>query len=178
MKFTPNFVEPKFNVLTNGRHPVAIKSAVIGTMDKKTGAWESLNGKACIMWEFKVLAGPSKSCVIKYETPLEGTVTRKKDNKPIDMSFLSQNVIRAIDPSYANGEFDTEDFVGKKIEIDIEVKTQPDGRVSMWPQKVNGCYPYVETDSISTPLDPILSSEDQSNMEPKHAFGPDDDINI
>lgn len=169
MKYKPEWEAQQntpgsYNQLTNGRHIVQVINATIITITGKTGAFGALNGMPAIKWEFKVKQGPSAGCRVYHETPLKGKIARKSDGALVDIAFMSAQILRAIDPAYSNQEFDTDDMIGKYLELDIEARIQQDGRVSMWPQRVNGAYPYVEPSTTSTPVETMFGDDDDIKL--------------
>lgn len=57
--------------------------------------------------------------------------------------------LKTLNPAYDGREFSTEHYLGKKLEIEVEVAPDKDGKI--WP-KISKVYPYVEPNSVASTL--------------------------
>jgi hypothetical protein len=125
----------------------------------KEGASADKQGHNALVFKFKVIKAPNPSLVGKTLTkwfPLGGPGAR-----------VLWRCLKTLDASYDGKSFDTNSFIKRKLEADIELKAGKDG--ALWP-RIEKVYPYFEANEVASTL--------SGNMKetPAPAFNDDFDV--
>lgn len=57
--------------------------------------------------------------------------------------------LKTLNPEYNGRDFNTDDYIGRKLEIEVDVAPDKDGNV--WP-KINKVFPFIEPQSVASNL--------------------------
>lgn len=130
----PNFSEVnEFENLADGTYPVR----VFGVEGRKTK-----DGTPYLNWTLKVFDSPEPRAngrIIFHNTPISG-----------QYAYILRNFLKAANPEYPGGKFDTDDFIGRALEVTIKNKPDPKtGAPSKYPS-VTKQAPYVPSGSVPT----------------------------
>lgn len=122
MRLTPDYSESAFVPVPAGVYKVRILKA-------EYDAGKEFNGNPPvprIAWELETFGSPQKAHnnrKIWHRTPTSG-----------QFSGVLAQFVRAIDPEYNLGELDTDNFIGKEVEVEIEYPKKKDGSIMEYPQ--------------------------------------------
>lgn len=127
----PTFTRPNWSSGRYGARLIEIKES-----DKT-----DRNGYNNLVFKFEVIAAADKALLGKRLSrwfPLGGQGAKSL-----------WRCLKTLNPGYGGAEFDTAEFIGRTIEIDVTV--EPDKTGNLWP-RVGRVYPYIAPNDVATTL--------------------------
>lgn len=116
----------------------------------KQGPFENLD---TLKTYFQITQGPHENKEFTYETPLQGK-----------LKWLSKRTVKACIPTYGGGEFDTDDLIGKFVDVEIIPTLTKTGQPSRFPRVENVNF-HVDPDDSATLADTMTTSQLDSIIE-------------